>query len=251
MVILLVQEKKFVMYEYLLFFWKKKMTFIIVPVIFALIGAGASFVVPKDADYVGNTTIFTGTIKLGALSNPENVAATYGTDVEGEIEGFVSSDNYMKFKIYDDDRDRLEADLDKMTKKVEEALLESYESRSKATIAYRDKLIAQETELGEVLRVYSERLQNSDLTIEQELDTNAIVQYTEQQLADVIATAQRITNDIEFFEQPSIVTQSVSETKSYTMEYAVAGLILGVLMAFLILILWKYIIDARRYHENH
>lgn len=245
------QEKKFVMYEYLLFFWKKKMTFIIVPVIFALIGAGASFLVPKDADYVGNTTIFTGTIKLGALSDPENVAATYGTDVEGKIEGFVSSDSYMKFKIYDDDRDRLEADLDMMTKNVENALMENYESRKGATEEYYEYLEALKKELGKVLTMYRDKIENGDMTIEEALDANTVMQTTQTEIADKTVTAQRVKNEITFFEPPSIVTQSVSKTKTYTMEFTVAGLILGVLMAFLILMLWKYIIDARRYHENH
>ena len=58
--------------------------------------------------------------------------------------------------------------------------------------------------------------------------------------------------DLDLFEKPKIVNQqvTVAEINTYKAEFTIAGLIFGLLLAFLVLILWKYIIDARRYKQH-
>ena len=69
--------------------WKKKVFFIIFPLIFALLGFSATYLIPQEGKYVGTALIYKGSINLGELNSQENIITQYGSDVEGEIEGDI------------------------------------------------------------------------------------------------------------------------------------------------------------------
>lgn len=244
------EQKRFALYEYLIFFWKKKQFFIIIPLIFALLGFGASYLVPKKADYVGSGTVFTGSVKLKGLTNPSNIMATFGEGIQGDVDADVTSESYVKIKIYNNDKAQLESDLAKMTGDLEKALVDSYEHRKQITEEYvklnRDRL----DELNDVLDAYSEKTKNSNLPIEQSSDVDSVVEWTESEIADVVATINRVEGDLAFFEPPSIVRQDINAVDTHKVELTLAGLILGIIAAVLFLMLWKYMNEARRYY-NH
>lgn len=250
MVVLLAEKKKFVLYEYLVFFWKKKAFFIIIPLIFTLLGFSASYLVPKDGKYVGKATIFVGGVKLKSLTDPDNIVAQYGQDVNGKIDAYVSSDSFVKIKIYDDNEEQLTKDLENMVSKVENSLLDSYEKRHKSTsnslITAQKKL----EELTDVLKVTVNKLENGNLAIDEAKDVTSVIEWTEMEIADTEARIARLDGDLAFFEGPSVYPYKVSVVNTYKTELSIAGLILGVFATFLILMLWKYIIEARRY-SNH
>jgi hypothetical protein len=242
------EQKRFALYEYLIFFWKKKQFFIIIPLIFALLGFGASYLVPKKADYVGSGTVFTGSVKLKALTNPSNIMATFGEGIEGDIEADVTSESYVKIKIYNDDKAQLESDLAKMTGDLEKALLDSYEYRKQTTEKYVQLNTDRLDKLNKVLDAYMNK--SSDTPFEEKNDTDSVVEWTESEIADVVATINRVEGDLAFFEPPSIVRQDVNVVDTHKMELTLAGLILGIVAAILFLMLWKYMNEARRYY-NH
>jgi len=244
------EQKRFALYEYLIFFWKKKQFFIIIPLIFALLGFGASYLVPKKADYVGSGTVFTGSVKLKALTNPSNIMATFGKGIEGDIEADVTSESYVKIKIYNDDKAQLESDLAKMTGDLEKALLDSYEERYKITEEYIELNKDRRDELKDVLKVYNDKIENGNLATEEYRDVTSVTEWTESEIADVVATINRVKGDLSFFEPPSIVRQDVHAVDTHKMELTLAGLILGIVAAILFLMLWKYMNEARRYY-NH
>ena len=248
MVVLLAENKKFVLYEYLVFFWKKKIFFLIIPLIFALLGLGASYLIPKDGKYLGNATIFTGSIKLKALTNPSNIIAQFGQDINGEIDAYVTSESYVKLKIYNDNKEQLEKDLEKMSTAIEKSLLDSYDLRYDITNDSVVKAETKLTELRDVLRVAVDRLENA--SVEETKDLTSTIEWTEMEIADTEAKISRITGDLAFFEPPSVNRQEVTVVNTYKKELSAAGIILGVFATFLILMLWKYIIEARRY-SNH
>jgi len=250
MVVLLAEQKKFVLYEYLVFFWKKKAFFIIIPLIFTLLGYGASYVIPKDGKYVGNATIFTGSIKLKALTNPSNIVAQFGEDIKGEIDAFVSSESYVKLKLYNDNKEQLEKDLEKMASAVEKSLLDNYDLRYKIT---KDQVVMAETKLNklyDVLEVATDKLENGNMPIEEAKDVVSTIDWTEMEISDTEARIARINGDLAFFEEPSVNRQKVTVVNTYKTELSLAGLIFGVFATILILMLWKYILEARRYNSH-
>lgn len=251
MVVLLAEQKRFVLYEYLVFFWKKKAFFLIIPLTFTLIGFGGSYLVPKEGKYVGNATVFTGSIKLKALTNPISIEADYGKDVHGVMDIYVSSESYIKIKIYDDNKERLEQDLQKMTAGVEWALVDSFDRRYKATedaIALNQRKY-DALEEG-VLASSSAKLESNNLTIEETSHITSLLEYTEFEMASTATSISKMKGDLEFFEPPSIVSLNVNEVDTYKLEFSLAGLILGVFATVLILMLWNYINEARRNYSH-
>ena len=67
----------------------------------------------------------------------------------------------------------------------------------------------------------------------------------EQELTNAMATEQRVRNDIISYEKPALANAYVVKTKSYGLEGAIAGFVLGILFTIFILSLWKYILEAR------
>ncbi|MEH7124296.1 MULTISPECIES: hypothetical protein [unclassified Bacillus (in: firmicutes)] len=244
------EQKRFVLYEYLVFFWKKKVFFLIIPLIFTLLGFGGSYLIPKEGKYVGSATVFTGSIKLKALTNPVSIEADFGKDVHGVIDTYVSSESYIKIKIYDDNKERLEQDLQKMTAGVEKALVENFDLRYKATeegIKLNEKKFAA---LEGVLESSSAKLESNNLTIDETSNITSLLEYTEFEASATAASIQKMGTDLTFFEPPSIVSQDVKTMDTYKLEFSLAGLILGVFATFLILMLWNYINEARRYYKH-
>ncbi|MBP2241952.1 polyhydroxyalkanoate synthesis regulator protein [Cytobacillus eiseniae] len=244
------EQKRFALYEYLVFFWKKKVFFLIIPLLFALLGFGASYVIPKDGKYVGSATVFTGSIKLKGLTNPSNVVATYGKDVHGVIDAYVSSESYVKIKIFDDNQERLEKDLEKMAAGIEKGLVDNFQLRYEIT---EDNIKNNETildELSDVLKVSTDKLDNNELTIAQTSDVTSLLEWTEVEASKVKTSIQNMKSDLAFFEKPGIVSQDVGPTNTYKLELTLAGLVLGVIAAILILMLWNYINEARRHYKH-
>ncbi|TYS63783.1 hypothetical protein FZD47_09710 [Bacillus infantis] len=243
------EQKKFVLYEYLLFFWKKKWSFLIIPVIFALLGLAASYVISTDAKYTGNATVFTGSIKQKGLTNPDNIVANFGEGVDGEIDAFVSSDSYVKIKIKQDDREELQKDLTAMSERIENALVKDYEFRKKVTEEYSAKLEDRASKLKDSLEAM-EPLLERDLPLTQYQDLTLSYTAAQNQRSEALVAQQRVVNDLSSFEPPSVIVNQVTQADTNKTELTIAGLILGVLFTLVFLIFWKYIIEARRYY-NH
>ncbi|MCP1160529.1 hypothetical protein [Bacillus infantis] len=243
------EQKKFVLYEYLLFFWKKKWSFLIIPVIFALLGLAASYVISTDAKYTGNATVFTGSIKLKTLTNPDNIMAKFGEGVDGEIDAFVSSDSYVKIKIKQDDREELEKDLTAMAGKIESALIKEFDFRKEVTEEYRDKLKERAEKLDLSIDAMEPILER-DLPLTQYQDLTLSYTAAQSQMSEAMLAKQRVENDLSSFEPPSVIVNQVTQADTNKTELTIAGLILGVLFTLVFLIFWKYIIEARRYY-NH
>ena len=89
------ENKSYRLYDSLEFFWRKKVWFIIIPLIAAILGYFGSMLIPKDGDYVGKSTVFTGSVKLEALTNPDHIMAKYGQHFSGKSEVFVPTRSYI------------------------------------------------------------------------------------------------------------------------------------------------------------
>lgn len=238
------QNKTYRLYDSLEFFWKKKVWFIIIPVIVALLGYAASMFIPKDGEYVGKSTIFTGSVKLEALTNPEHIMAKYGGHFTDKAEIFVPTRNYIKAEVYGDTEEQVTKELESFDEQLLQALMVQNDKVIDGTQTYALAQSARIKTLQEGIESYKKALSKSDNLTEINNYTTLLSQ-AEMDLTNAMATEQRVRNDIISYEKPSLANVYVKQTKSYGLEGAVAGLILGILFAIFILSLWKYILEAR------
>ena len=238
------ENKKYRLYDSLEFFWKKKVWFIIIPVILALLGYLGAMVIPKDGDYVGKSTLFTGSVKLEALTNPEHIKTKYGQHFTGTTEVFVPTRSYIKVETHGNNKEELTKELTQFNDQLIEGLMAQHDKVVKGTETYANTQAAQVATLQTAIESYKGILSETEnLTVVNNFA--ALLSTAEMDLKNALATEQRVRNDIITYEQPALSNTYVVETKSYGLEGAIAGFILGILAAILTLSLWKYILEAR------
>lgn len=238
------ENKTYRLYDSLEFFWKKKVWFIIIPVILALLGYLGAMVLPKDGDYVGKSTIFTGSVKLEALTNPEHIEAKYGQNFSGPTKAFVPTRSYIKVETYGNNKEELTKELTQFNDQLLEGLMTQHDKVIQGTEAYAQTQSKRVENLTTAIKSYQGIL-NETVINSVESNIGALLSTAEMDLTNALATEQRVRNDIITYEQPAIANTYVVETKSYGLEGAIAGFILGILAAILTLSLWKYILEAR------
>lgn len=238
------ENKTYRLYDSLEFFWKKKVWFIIIPVILALLGYLGAMVIPKDGDYVGKSTIFTGSVKLEALTNPEHIEAKYGQNFTGATEVFVPTRSYIKVETFGNNKEELTKELTQFNDQLLEGLMTQHDKVIQGTKNYAETQSSRVKSLTTAIESYRGILNETvNATVEDNLA--ALLSTAEMDLTNALATEQRVRNDIITYEQPALANTYVVETKSYGLEGAIAGFILGILAAILTLSLWKYILEAR------
>ncbi|TQR21356.1 hypothetical protein [Psychrobacillus vulpis] len=238
------ENKNYRLYDSLEFFWKKKIWFIIIPLVLALLGYVGSMLIPKDGDYVGKSTIFTGSVKLEALTNPDNIMTKYGKHFTGKSEVFVPTRSYIKTETYGNNEEEVTKELNQFNDQLLDALMAQSNKIIEGTETYAVAQDIRVKNLEQTIPSYKAALENTTNLAEANNLSSLLLQ-AEQELTNGMATVQRVRNDILVFEQPELATSYVVKTKSYGLEATIAGLIFGILLTIFILSLWKYILEAR------
>ncbi|TQR05146.1 hypothetical protein [Psychrobacillus soli] len=238
------ENKTYKLYDSLEFFWKKKIWFIIIPVIVALLGYVGSMFIPKDGEYVGRSTMFTGSVKLEALTNPDHIMAQYGEHFTGKAEVFVPTRSYIKAEVYGETEEQVTKELTLFDDQLLAGLMAQNDKVVDGTQRYALAQSARIQTFQEAIESYKQALADTD--IEPVINHyTLLLSQAEQELTNAMATEQRVRNDIISYEKPALANAYVVKTKSYGLEGAVAGFILGLLFTIFILSLWKYILEAR------
>lgn len=244
------EEKRFVLYEYLLFFWKKKLWFVIITIAVMALAAIASQLIIKKSAYEGHAVIFTGSIKSKALTDPQSIEATYGQKMKNSLDVYVSSDAYIKIKVSGNNQQSVTNDLNMITGGISKALDADYKSRYTVTKDYVDALNSRIDDLTKQNVIYREKIADNTLSPGLRKSYTDLAQTSETALSDAMSTRQRVTNDLVLFEKPALQSSSIGQGKSYLKESIAIGFVLGILASFVLLILWKYIFEARRYYRD-
>jgi hypothetical protein len=238
------EKQKFVFYEYLLFFWKKKFWFLIVPLAMALISVLAGQLFLHKYNYTGQALIFTGSINQKSLTDPKNIEAKF--HVKNALDVVVPEEKYIKITLKGDDKTSVQNELRKIVSKYNHELQRHSKQRLDATHTRLHELGDEINHLQQVIKQYDEKLDSQQLTPG---DLKNTVK-AEEILADRTDKASRISNDLLFYEKPSVLSESVSKSKTYIGQLIAVGVVLGIFLTFIMLILMKYVLDARRYYQQ-
>jgi len=242
---ILVEQKNYPLYQMLSFYWKKKIWFIIIPVICALLGMLIATVWPKDEKYVGKSVIFTSSTRLHSLTNPNQILSKYGKHFTGDVDIFVPSSSYVQANIKNDDKEVIEKELKIYNNALITDLLTQYEKQLNITKENIDILVTQNADLNSTIKKAQELFPKEQNEMKMEY-FSTIILTSELQLSNNIAKIQSKNNDLAFFEEPFLVSNEIEETPSFTIQWTVAGFILGIFLSFFIITLWQYICRARK-----
>ncbi|MER2171893.1 MAG: hypothetical protein ABS938_14820, partial [Psychrobacillus psychrodurans] len=169
----------------------------------------------------------------------------YGQHFTGKTEVFVPTRSYIKLETYGKNEEQVTEELTQFNDQLLEGLMVQYDKVIQGTEAYAKAQAERIATLKTAVESYKEVITDTDnVTVINNFST--LLSTAEMDLTNALATEQRVRNDIITFEKPALATTTyVVKTKSYGLEGAIAGFILGILAAILILSLWKYILEAR------
>lgn len=241
------QNERFVFYEFLLFFWRKKWLFLIIPLVTA--GLGFLFSSNQNQSYQGSSTIFVGGVTFGSIAKADLIQTNYRPVIEDEqvrrsFRAFVPTNQIVRMEIQGTDKTKVETELQKVTDKYYMDLLHEYKKRQslneKLVETFENKIAANE----KALKHYQDRLTKMDSSEETDYDIRMVMFY-EGEIYHYLELLHMTELELFAFEEPQIVSQSVTQKANNTKPNVILSFIAGLFLTVLTLVLWKYINEAR------
>ncbi len=232
-----------------MFFWKKKHFFIIIPLITAILCAGIVYLIKHDSNIQVEKTVFIGSVNKEELKDKKHIEFDYKKHNDS-LEVNVPRNDYVQFVLTGKDKDKLIKDLDLITSKYYEALNINVQNRFDATNVYLDKLEKQSEGLNKLLKEYKQDLLSFEGT---SLEYEALAQLINEQentYNEAIEIEHRKRGDLEFFEMPKEFGVEIQKPKTYWKESSIVGALIGFVLTIGLLILMKYIENARRNYKH-
>lgn len=234
---------KFILYEYLMFFWRKKWVVLVLPLLGILIPIILGFV--KEPPFVGNLTYYTGDIADDGLINQDLIKKDLpqgiknkATVVKGEKTiSFVStSQNQNEIrdifsKVDSNYGKRLEGFADKDLKLKKDSL---------------KTLKSQRNNLKVSLNNYKEKIDDPKFANDIKIGYFGLIPKMEKVVLDndqaIYVQEDKILN----YQKPEKVSMTIGHQNKFTKSNILVGFILGLFLSFCLVTLWKYILDAKR-----
>lgn len=242
------EKQPFVLYDYLLYFWRKKIFFLIIPIITVVVAVGAVYMVKNEQPYTAVGRAYVGSLTEKTLTDPDNIKA----NLKGvkDIDVFVSEKGQVKFVLRGESEAAVESELETIMDKYLEDLKKQYNIRLEASTVYLEDLERIAEKLTPEIELYKSELQNGDLNDSEYTDTTKLIISLESDLADAQKTAHKMRSDLVFFEEPKLYETEAHRTNNFVKEAAAVGIVLGLVFSVLVLMLMKYIGEARRYYRK-
>lgn len=230
------EKKKFILYEYLLYFWDRKWFFLIVPLITTVLIAGAVYALKHDNKYTGESLFSTGSINKADLTDPNNIKAKYN-DIKG-LDVIVTEKNQVKFTVNGNSRDEVQKNLDHINTTFSKELKDQSNTQLRVSKVTLNDLENGIKDLNSSLSMYQEKL-----------DRNLIIK-TKNKLFDAKTRVNKMKSDQVFFEEPKVLSDSIHPKKTYLPESIAIGIILGILLTIALLMLLKYLGVAKKQYKR-
>ncbi|WP_316570475.1 hypothetical protein [Neobacillus sp. YIM B06451] len=242
------EEKKYVLYEYLVYFWKRKWLFVIIPLVTAVLIAAAVYILKADSrGYIAEGTVFTGNVNQKELTDPEIIEAKY-QDVKGLAINVPERDK-VKFTVKAKSNTEAEKVLDQVRNQYFTDLKKNAQLRIELTKKQHTSLEKRVETLDSNLALYEKRLAASDDTYDQEGYRELIGKSMDERYR-AAERADKKEGDVALFSHPEILPAEVYKAKSYIPESLAIGIILGLILTVALLTLMKYLSDARKFYKE-
>jgi uncharacterized protein involved in exopolysaccharide biosynthesis len=243
------EKKKFVLYENLLYFWKRKWFFVIVPLITTILIAGTVYALKHDKKFTGVALVSTGSVDSKELTDPTSIGAKF-KDIKDLSDVFVSEKGQVKFTINGKSRDAVSKDIDQITTRYNKELQNYAKKKLGVSIPYLSALDERVKFLKDSIAMYNKKLDQGNLTTNQFDEVNTLINTSLDAQTFSAERANKIRADVDLFENPKVLSVTVGPKKTYIPESIAIGIILGLVLTVALLMLLKYLGDARRYYKH-
>ncbi|WLR55515.1 Wzz/FepE/Etk N-terminal domain-containing protein [Mesobacillus subterraneus] len=240
-------EQKYPVYDYVKFIWNKKLWLVVAAILFMIAGAAFSFT--RTTNYTSTALVFTGTGNNEFLSKPNLIESRYEKEFQGKFNGSlnvrIKEPYQIELSSTDTDKNRLESDVTMIAEKYYNDMNERYDVQygllEKQVKTIKEKIESIEQSLdtyGDLAsKEADEDLNYTDIgTLIKRYE--ALPRYEEELL--------EAEYDLELMEKPDLVEVTTTASSNNLLRNMLLGGGLGLQLMLVILVFWKYVLNARR-----
>lgn len=238
-------QKEYVFYKNLKFFWEKKWVLLIVPIIISLIAAAFSLF--SDREYIGKAVFYTSTIDKADLTVPAHMNEKYkvhNSDLEAVFS--VLQSKRVQIKVVGDNQNDVSEELKQLSNVYLTDLEKEYQHRydlTQETInEYQEKLDDSEKHLNK----YYAAIEAVEDEVVPDTELLSALATKEQIIYEYLTKINRMETDLVFFEEPKLLDETITQSDNYLVQNTVISFVLSFFLTLLGLMLWRYIREARR-----
>jgi vacuolar-type H+-ATPase subunit I/STV1 len=240
----LASEKRYPLYEHLVYFWKRKIQLVAIAIIFCLIASILYMALYNPSKYQGKVNFYTASISSKTLTTSELLNNLYESD-EVNIRFSVPKASFVVLEVKGDDLEKVTSVTEEITKDYDKRLNESYTDALKLTNDYLEVIKKKDDDYKEIINFYSESAKKEEVAEKRE-DYYSKYLLAQKAVDKINEKTQKMQTDVFFYEQPKILSSDIGTTKTYMKEVIVGSLILGFVFSIVLLTLMKYIQEARK-----
>ncbi|WP_077619739.1 Wzz/FepE/Etk N-terminal domain-containing protein [Litchfieldia sinesaloumensis] len=243
------QQNQYVLYGYLTFLWKKKWLILLATIIGMGLGYGYSSL--QKVTYSSIANVYTGTAQNEELSKVALIKGKYKKMLPDDLkEGFnatIPDNNVISLHLVGSNDSKVKENIESVAKEFEEDLKENYSLQEQAIRDYYNFLDSQiKSPEGLLNDDYKNNLIKS---LPESLNTNIVENILTMQLAYMEENFHQLDIQLSKLKEPYISEIIHNANKPSSLRYIVLGGAAFFQLMLIIVILWKYIINARQFKE--
>ncbi|TCS93253.1 Wzz/FepE/Etk N-terminal domain-containing protein [Hazenella coriacea] len=243
------EENRYIFFEYLLFFWKRKKIFLLIPVVF-VIGA-LLFGLLQPSVYTGQAVVAVGSITTDSLINPDIIQGSYKKELDPKIkssfQAVVPKSGQVRLQVTGGDQEVVQKNIEKVSNAYLGSLQALYTNRSDMYKKQIEGLNKRIEELSKATEFYRSKVDKNPADIV----TGELLIENEKELSRAQDSAQVINIDLLYLEAPSYTIEpTVTKQRSPIVSNLAVALALSFVVMILVLVFWKYIDDAKKHYPS-
>jgi hypothetical protein len=233
----------FHLYTYAKFFWEKKKVFLLITIPFLLIGLVVGFL-------QGNKYEATATFSVDnteeSLMDPDLVKANYSAFLPEELKDnfqvFVPKYKKIKFQLVGTDQKQVETLFRQISDQYYRDLLKMYQAKEEIYNRYQANLETKVEKLSQTVEMLRKRGNNANSEeLRMLIDSEKELAVEQQELETFKLEMLNFTNSKPKYVEPIKIEKKPSPLLA---NLILAGMF-GFLVSVLVLVLWKYVQDAK------
>lgn len=236
------------LYAYSKFFWEKRKVFLLVILPFLLIGLVVAF-------FQGNKYEATATFSVDntdeSLMDPDLVKAIYGAslpeDLKANFQVFVPKYKKIKFQLVGSDQKQVETLFRQISDRYYHDLMQMYKAKEAIYDRYQESLKTKVEKLSETVDMLRKQGNNANSEkLSLLVDSEKELAIEQQDLETFNLEMLSFKNSKPMYVEPIKIDKKPSP---FLANLVVAGVV-GFFVSILVLILWKYVQDAKEAMET-
>ncbi|WHY61465.1 Wzz/FepE/Etk N-terminal domain-containing protein [Cytobacillus firmus] len=241
------EKIKYPVYDYIKFIWKKKLLLIGFTILCMVIGAGFSYT--KETVYTSTALVFTGNGNNEKLSKPGLIKDTYKDalpeDISSSLDVKITEPYQITLSLSGSDKVSVESNTKKVAEQYTSDLTERFNEQYDVQENIKDALEGVVKNTKEAISQYNKLIQETS-------DEAKLLHYNEvlinkmEAFDKYQADLEEVEYDLVLAEDPELMNVTTTQTSNNLLRNTILAGAFGFQLMLVLLVLWKYIINARR-----